>query len=212
MHDDLSNFSKERERRDYRRMSGRVQLFHDGVVRGPYTKDARECWLERVLGAQKQVRELGPEDFRDLQLIAMPELQEIRRIWLYEKHEFDDSLPRVYEDVLHEPFPMPASDDNLLRAEDWEILSEVCGGDEEFFQLQTGLLDIEREFRGMSRRAGIYETLEDRLRAKQYAGEEEALAIRQEEERRRAEAMSEHPQHGAVRESLSEQCDTDELE
>ena len=40
----------------------------------------------------------------------------------------------------------------------------------------------------MSRRAGIYEALDDRLRAGQYANEDEALAIRQEEERRRAEA------------------------
>ncbi|MBI3861179.1 MAG: hypothetical protein HY290_04720 [Planctomycetia bacterium] len=53
------------------------------------------------------------------------------------------------------------------------MLQEACGGDEELFQLQAGLLDIEREYRGMSRRAGIYEALEDRLRAGQYGGEED---------------------------------------
>ena len=118
----------------------------------------------------------------------MPELHEIRRIWLYEKHEFDDSLPAIYQEVLGEPLPVIASDDNLLRSEDWSILQEVCGDDPEFFQLQASLLDIEREFRGMSRRAGIYEALDDRLRASQYGSEEEALAIRQEERKRHEDA------------------------
>jgi DNA sulfur modification protein DndC len=184
---DLSDFEKEPERRDYRRMSGRVQLFHDGLVRGPYTKESRQHWLRRVLEAQSEVRRLGPPEFAELELISLAELSEIRRIWLYEKHEFDDRLPVMYEEITGAPFPAPASDDRLLRAEDWALLEEACGGDAELFQLQASLLDIEREYRGMSRRAGIYEALEDRLRAGQYASEEEALAIRQEEERRRQE-------------------------
>jgi DNA sulfur modification protein DndC len=188
LRNDLGDFDKESLRRDYRRMSGRVQLFHDGIVRGPYTKDAREYWLGRVFEVQQQVRRLGPEGFRTIELITMPELQEIRRIWLYEKHEFDDSLPVIYEKVIGEPFPVPPSDDNLLRSDDWELLREVCGEDDDFFQLQAALLDVEREFRGMSRRAGIYNALEDRLRAGQYGNEEEAISIRKGEELRRSTA------------------------
>src|SRR5205085_854340 len=99
--------------------------------------------------------------------------------------------PAVYEEITGEAFPAAASDDRLLRPEDWSLLQEACEGDEELFQLQAGLLDIEREYRGMSRRAGIYEALEDRLRTGQYANEEEALAIRQEEQRRVDEAEKE---------------------
>jgi DNA sulfur modification protein DndC len=198
LRNELADFSKDKLRRDFRRMNGRVQLFHDGLVRGPYSKAAREYWLRRVLEAQQQARELGPEEFCELELISLAELHEIRRIWLYEKHEFEDSLPRIYEQATGQAFPKPPSDDNLLRGEDWEILREVCGEDEEFFRLQSGLLDIEREFRGMSRRAGIYEALEERLRAGQFASEQEALAIRQEQERRRDEATRTDPSH-AVR-------------
>lgn len=204
LRNDLADFGKEPQRRDYRRMSGRVQLFHDGLVRGPYTKQAREHWLRRVLEAQCVAREIGPEDFRDLELISMPELHEIRRIWLYEKHEFDDSLPKLYQEIVKEPFPVTEFDDNLLRSEDWSILQEVCGEDQEFFQLQASLLDIEREFRGMSRRAGIYEALDDRLRAGQYSNEEEALAIRQDEEARRAEAEESQDAPSIVQRSLFE--------
>lgn len=188
LRNDLGDFDKEPQRRDYRRMSGRVQLFHDGIVRGPYTKVAREYWLRRVLEVQQQVREVGPEDFRNIELITMPELHEIRRIWLYEKHEFDDSLPVIYQKAIGEPFPVPPSDDNLLRADDWQLLREVCGEDYEFFQLQAALLDVEREFRGMSRRAGIYDALEDRLRAGQYGNEKDAISIRKDEEHRRSSA------------------------
>ena len=203
LRNDLADFDKEKSssssgpaRRDYRRMTGRVHLFHDGVVRGPYTKDAREYWLRKVLKTQCQLRELGPDEFRNIELISMNELQEIRRIWRYDKHEFDDVLPRLYEEIIGQPFPLPADDDNLLRGEDWQILKSVCeqaceesGVDDfdRFFELQVGLLDVEREFRGMSRRIGIYAALEDRLRACQFESEEQALAIRQEEEQLRKE-------------------------
>ena len=81
----------DRDRRDYRRMNGRVQLMGDKVIPGPYTKEWRERWLKRVLEAQVSVRQEGPEEFRTLQLITPAELHEIRRLWLYDKHEFDDT-------------------------------------------------------------------------------------------------------------------------
>ncbi len=168
-------------RRDYRRIDGRVQLFHDSTVAGPYKRQWREHWLRRVLEAQEQVRRLGPPEVQTLELISMDELREIRRLWLQEKHEFQDSLPRIFEEVTGRPFPKPEMDDAVLGGEDWEILKTICGGDEDFFTLQTELLDIERQFRGMSRRPGIYEALEDRLRARQYASEAEAVRIRTEQ-------------------------------
>ena len=131
---------------------------------------------------------LGPADVREIELISMPELQEIRNLWLYEKHEFDDSLPAIFQAATGKPFPKPTLDDNPLGAEDWNLLQQVCGDDEEFFGLQASLLDIEREFCGMSRRAGIYDRLEDRLKAGQFGNEQEALRIRRDEERRRREA------------------------
>src|SRR5205814_1828744 len=84
---------------------------------GPYTKEWREHWLRRVLEAQQSARENGPEEFRGLTLITEDELHEIRRIWLYEKHEFDDSLPRVYEEVAGEKFPKRGDEGNGLRDE-----------------------------------------------------------------------------------------------
>ena len=108
LRNDLADFSQDKVRRDFRRMNGRVQLFHDSVIRGPYKKDAREYWLQRVLETQTQLREIGPEEFRSIELITMDEMQEIRRLWRFEKHEFDDSVPRIYHEATGEEFPIPA--------------------------------------------------------------------------------------------------------
>lgn len=135
--------------------------------------------------AQTQVRKLGPPEVQDLELISLAELEEIRKIWLYEKRQFDDTVPTIYEEATGQRFPTNVSDDGLLRRDDWTILQEVCDGDEEFFELQSQLLDIEREYRAMARRAGIFEALEERLRVYQYGGEEEAVAIRKDQEARR---------------------------
>jgi DNA sulfur modification protein DndC len=180
----------DRDRRDFRRMSGRVQLMGDGsiVVPGPYTKQWREHWLRRVLEAQHSARLEGPPEFRSLQLITLDELHEIRRIWLYEKHEFDDALPRIYEEANGEKFPKRGDEGNGLRADDWAILREVCGDDQVFFDLQVALLGVERQFRGMTRRSGIYEVLEDRLRTGLYGSEQEAVAVLGERDKKRKQA------------------------
>src|SRR4029077_6169424 len=168
---------------------GHVQLFHDRTVPGPYKKEAREYWLRRVLEAQQSARQKWPEEFREIELISHEELNEIRRIWLYEKHEFDDSLPRIYEEVTGEAFPRRGTDASGLRAEDWETLREVCGEDQALFDLQVALLGVERQYRGMARRASIYEALEERLRTGLFGNEQEAVAVLSDQMRRRTEAV-----------------------
>jgi len=221
LRNDLGDFAQEKSRRDFRRMNGRIYLEksrtegkEDLHVRGPYKKPAREYWLRKVLEAQQEIRRLGPKEFQDIELISLAEMQEIRRIWLYEKHEFDDAVPAIYEDVINEEFPKVASDDNLLRSDDWKILRDVCGDDEAFFELQASLLDVEREYRGMSRRAGIYEALEDRFKLGQYGNEDKALEIRRDEEHRRREADEVDDQHEPiiVQKALFEDREPDEVE
>ncbi len=167
----------DRDRRDYRRMNGSIQLFHGRTIPGPYTKEWREHWLRKLLEAQQSIRRDGPESFRTVNLITMEELHAIRRIWLYEKHEFDDRLPRIYEEVVGEHFPKRDDDENSLRADDWDLLKEICNGDQALFDLQVALLGVERDYRGMSRRAGVFEALEECLRTGMYASEGEAIEI-----------------------------------
>ena len=160
----------DREKRDFRRLRGEVQLFERNIegetsvepIPGPYTKYWREYWLRKLLTAQKEMRENAPESMRDITLISQAELSEIRRIWLEEKHEFDDSVPRIYEEVTGEVFkdPRPGADQSILGSDEWGVLEEICEGDGMHLELMARLLDTERQFKKKTRRVGIYESLE----------------------------------------------------
>ncbi|MDB9313589.1 DNA phosphorothioation system sulfurtransferase DndC [Spirulina sp. CS-785/01] len=164
------DIKNDRHKRDFRRIYGRVELFErnrDGEVSvepipGPYVKKWREHWLRRVLEAQQEVRQTAPEDMRDITLITTEELSEIRRIWLEEKHEFDDSLPKIYQDVTGEPFkdPRPGADQSLLGSDEWNTLEDICQDDPMHLELMARLLDTERQFFTKSRRSGIFGSLE----------------------------------------------------
>jgi DNA sulfur modification protein DndC len=157
-------------KRDFRRIWGEVQLFERNIdgktsiepIHGPYTKYWREYWLRKLLAAQTQIRQTAPENMRDLTLIALEEMSEIRRIWLEDKHEFDDSLPIIYQEVTGEIFqdPRPGSDYSLLGRDEWIVLEEICGDDGMHLELMAKLLDTERQYRKKTRRVGIYEALE----------------------------------------------------
>jgi DNA sulfur modification protein DndC len=160
----------DRSKRDFRRIWGKVQLFERNLGKGstniepmpgPYTKEAREYWLRKVLEAQAKVRKNAPEEMKDVTLITQDELSEIRRIWLEEKHEFDDSLPRIYEEVTGEKFKDPRLENQtvLLGVQEWHILEEICD-DQMYLELMTKLLDTERQYFTKSRRSGIINELE----------------------------------------------------
>jgi DNA sulfur modification protein DndC len=180
----------DRPLRDFRRMNGLVQLFHDRPIPGPYTQDSRATWLKRVLEAQQWIRANGPANVSDIQLISLAELHEIRRIWVVEKHEMEDLLPQIFEGVTGTTFPAGPLDDNLaLDSEDMKILREICGTNELSYQLTRELLDVERRYRTVSRRAGLMNALEDALFRSFYVDEEDATsrALRERNARRGAE-------------------------
>jgi DNA sulfur modification protein DndC len=161
----------DRPKRDFRRIYGRVELFERNMgddttsvepIPGPYTKFWREHWLRRVLEAQTHIRKTAPEEMRDITLITPEELSEIRRIWLEQKHEFDDSLPRIYEEVTGEPFAdsRPAAERKLLGSDEWTAIAEICSEDEMHLELMAKLLDTERQYYTKPRRTGIYADLD----------------------------------------------------
>ena len=169
------DIADDRHLRDFRRMNGSVQLFHDKPIPGPYKQSAREDWLKRLLEAQAWIRENGPDYVNSLDLVTLPELEEIRRIWVVDKHEFEDSLPGIYEAAMGQPYPGDKLDEHLpLGAEMIDSLREVSGEDRLHFELVRELLDIEQRHRAQVRRAGLFESLEKALRRGFYDDEADA--------------------------------------
>jgi DNA sulfur modification protein DndC len=159
-----------RDRRDFRRRNGNVQLYERNLegeksiepIPGPYSKEARDDLLRRLLSVQTEIRSKAPEEMRDITLISPEELSEIRRIWLEERHEFDDSLPRIYEEVTGEPFEdsRPAAERKLLGSDEWTAIEEICSEDKMHLELMAKLLDTERQYYTKPRRTGIYADLD----------------------------------------------------
>ena len=168
--------SADRPLRDFRRMNGAVQLYNDRPIPGPYKQSVREDWLRRVLIAQGHIRKHGPPEVHDIELITLDGLEEIRRIWVVEKHEIEDSLPGVYEAATGMPYPGGHLDDNfVMGAAEMSLLRDLCGDDELHFQLVRELLSIENQHKSMLRRAGLFGAIEKAFFRNFYEGEEDAI-------------------------------------
>ncbi|MEI7217977.1 DNA phosphorothioation system sulfurtransferase DndC [Pectobacterium carotovorum] len=105
----LSKLRRDKSRRDFRRMNGSltVHITKNGadIVPGPYVQSFREELLEKVLLAQVAMQEMGPVEVKNLELLPLEELEEIRRIWLEEKLEVEDNLPAIYQKIIGKPYP-----------------------------------------------------------------------------------------------------------
>lgn len=169
----------DRERRSFRKMGGFLQGSHGRLHHGPYKKEWREKWLGELLKIQEEIRACGPKEFNDIELITMPELREIRRIWVIQKHEFDDSLPKIYEDAVGEAFQDPTwITNNYFGKEEWETLKQVCEEicpDEELaFEMMYSLIDIESYATRTNNRKEINNNLEDCMKRTFYNNEKDA--------------------------------------
>lgn len=165
--------------RDFRRIDGRVQLFHEGTVPGPYTKQSRENWLMKLLTAQTWVRENGPEEVRNIELITMEELHEIRRIWLVEKKEIEDTLPGIFLAATGEEFPGSKSHLNI-SAEIFTSLEEICGEDGLHYEMMRDLIATERRFATMTKRMGLLEEIDRAIKRSYYRDRDDAIAFARE--------------------------------
>lgn len=169
----------DRERRSFRKMAGFLQGSYKQLHHGPYKKEIREEWLKDLLEIQKDINENGPEEFQNLELITIPELRIIRRIWVKEKHEFEDTLPRIYEEVFEKEFDDPEwIAPEAFKRDEWEILKSVVNElypDEELaFEMAYSLIDIENHSNSLNQRKGVTDSLEACIRKTFYKNEEDA--------------------------------------
>jgi len=129
---------------------------------------------------QIEINKIGPDEFSNLELITIPELVEIRKIWVNENHEFDDSLPGIYEKIIGKPFPdNTIYTSNSYQKREWDILKDVCNpdtnnGEEQLFELMYTLVDIERKSSTLNNRKGILDQIEKTIKQNFYKNEEDA--------------------------------------
>jgi DNA sulfur modification protein DndC len=107
----------------------------------------------------------------------LEELQEIRRIWVIDKHELEDSLPRIYEEATGSPYPGgPLDDDMVLGDAEMADLAESCGEDRLHYELCRELLSLTNNQKNVAKRSGLFTQLERAFEKHFYADESDAVA------------------------------------
>lgn len=135
-----------------------------------------------LLEVEKLIHKIGPETIREIPLITQDELRAIREIWLDEKHEFDDALPRIYEEVTGQPY-----DDGMISKNKYfakpesDLLNLVCHErykDERLLpELQHALLDMEAKSSAISNNRNVLVNLERAIKKSFFRDEEDAEEV-----------------------------------
>ena len=165
-----------RKLRQYKRRDGRITRNKQTgqVVPGPYKLEVRKELLRKLLEVQEQVRSTGPDP--NAELILHEELREIRRIWRMEEQDWEDSVPKIHLEATGRAIDWVQDDVTSFSSGDEELLRNVCDQHEVPARLVAKLLDLERDMQGMSRRAGIYNKI-DQVFREDWLGDDEAAAI-----------------------------------
>jgi len=179
----LDKLRRDKSRRDFRRMNGaltvHISKYGADIVPGPYVQKFREELLEKVLIAQKSVQKLGPAQVKGLELLPLEELEEIRRIWLEEKLEVEDSLPGIYERVLGKAYPgKNRAHHPILNEQILNKLKKHCAlqGDEDglMYQQIRSVMAIANKHKNQLRRANLANELNESLEKGAFSSLEEA--------------------------------------
>lgn len=139
---------KDRGRREFRKSKGNLKGGYGRLYHGAYKKEIREKWLKKLLELQNQLQATAPEEYKNIEIITLDELKEIRKIWVMEKHEWCDTLPSIYKQVTGQDFIDPTFKiNNKLNKKEFDLLGQTCYNnfkDEKLlFEMLYKLIDIQ---------------------------------------------------------------------
>lgn len=172
---------EDRSVRDFRRMNGRLTVFRDGLVHGPYTQAHRAKLLRELLLTQRLVRNADQNQGTQLiELITIDELDEIRRLWVEDKGEIEDLVPRIYTEVFDAQYPGKNLEQSPLDATDLGLLEDVANevdaeAAQELYKLTRSLLAVQFQTIESHKRSKHLDRLEDVLKHYAFRNEDEAL-------------------------------------
>ena len=124
------------------------------LVPGPYTLEFCQEFLEKLLRAQKKVRQNGPDPH--MMLILDEEIHEIQRIWRIERGDWKNTAYQIYERILDEKLVLPYEDLGGFGAIEQNVLEEICQKNNVPILLVSKLLNAEHESQGMAQHSRIY--------------------------------------------------------
>lgn len=145
------------EQREFRGRDGRIKISQTGKLRWrTYTLDFSRVMLRKLLATQRDVQAENPE----MSLISQEELREIRRIWLTERQDWEDSLPGIYKEMVGRGLDWERDDGPMPGRLEAELLGALADEHSVPLPLVQKLFDAEWQHQGMFRRAKIHSQIE----------------------------------------------------
>lgn len=145
------------EQREFKGRDGRIKITPAGTLRWrTYTLEFSREMLRKLLETQAALQREKPE----MELISLDELREIRRIWLLERQDWEDSLPRIYAAATGNDIEWEQNDVAMPGQLEAELLATLTEQNGTPLRLVQKLLDAEWQYQGMFRRAKIHDQIE----------------------------------------------------
>jgi DNA sulfur modification protein DndC len=126
--------------------------------------------LRELLKVQLEIQKTYP----NITIISDQELMEIRSLWRNEQHDWTDQVPKIYHEVTGEQLDWIEDDISSFTLVERQALEDICERRNIPPGLVTELLDLERQYHGMSRRSDIYKKI-DRIFNKEWRTIEEIV-------------------------------------
>ncbi len=176
--------AKKESIRSIRRRNGKVQfqtkdgellLTDEGkkkLIWGPFKLDFRMTILEKLLKTQLELQKC-PKGVGTI-LITKEELLEIRRLWLFDEGDWEDSIPQIYQKITGLELDILDNDWAGMGGLELRLLQETCADYNIPVELITELFDTERRQFGMSRRSTIFNDI-DKVLNKDWRSRQEVL-------------------------------------
>lgn len=145
------------EQREFKGRDGRIKITATGNLRWrTYTLEFSKEMLRKLFETQQEMQEEKPE----FQLISLNELREIRRLWLLERQDWQDSLPTIYTEVTGKKEDWEQNDSSMPGQLEANLITQLTTENDVPTQLVQKLLDAEWQYQGMFRRAKIHKRIE----------------------------------------------------
>jgi DNA sulfur modification protein DndC len=144
------------QQREFKGRDGRIRTNERGVLWRTFKLEISQETLARLLKAQRNVQAHDP----DFELISEDELREIRRLWLAERQDWEDSLPQIYRRIMGQDLDWEQNDVSIPGRLELDLLTEITHDHDLSVKLVQKLLDAEWQYYGMRRRGLIHKTIE----------------------------------------------------
>ncbi len=158
------------EKPKYRQVKGRQHGYvktktngDNGIIPRAHKFEFCKDLLRKLLETQKKVNKELPDD-EEMDLIRDEELREIRRIWREERADWEDSVPKIYREVMGEGIGWVQDDYGAFGETEAKLLKEITDKHDIPPELVQRLLDTELQHHGMKRRASIYNEIDKIMR------------------------------------------------